>query len=54
MNVLPEIITGLISALVGGFVGFRIGIHKQQKLTQKAGKYSQQIQVGKGNVIIGK
>lgn len=54
MNILPEIITAVISALFGGFIGFKIGVNKRQKLSQKAGDNARQIQIGNGNVTIGK
>lgn len=45
-NFEPAAITAVISALAGGLIGFRIGISKKQKQSQKAGDNSQQIQVG--------
>lgn len=45
-DILPEIITAIISLLVGGCVGFRVGVSKKQKMVQRAGDNAQQIQVG--------
>lgn len=53
-KIISEIIVGVISALVGGFIGFKIGVNKKQSMKQKSGNNSQQIQVGEGNVNIGK
>lgn len=48
------ILSSVLSALGGGFIGFRIGVNKKQKLVQKAGDGARQIQIGKGNINVGK
>lgn len=52
-NLEPALVTSLVSALAGGFVGFRIGISKKQKMSQKAGNNSNQYQAGR-DVNIGR
>ena len=46
INILPDILTAIISALFGGFIGFKIGFNKKQKMIQKAGDDAQQVQIG--------
>lgn len=46
ISILPEFITGIVSLLVGGFWGFKIGVNKKQKMIQKAGDNANQVQVG--------
>ena len=41
-----DVIIALASAFGGGLIGFRIGVKKNQKFTQKAGDNSTQIQSG--------
>lgn len=48
-----EIVIAVLSALGGGFIGFRIGVNNKQKLSQKAGDNSTQIQSGR-DVNIGR
>lgn len=48
-----DVLIAVISAFGGGLIGFRIGVNKKQKFTQKAGDNSTQIQSGR-DVIIGK
>ena len=52
-NLEPAAITAVISALSGGLIGFRIGISKKQKFSQKAGDGATQIQSGR-DVNIGR
>lgn len=52
-NIEPAAITAAISAIAGGLVGFRIGISKKQKMSQKAGNNSKQYQAGR-DVNIGR
>ena len=42
-----EIVIAVISAFGGGLIGFRIGVNKKQRFTQKAGDNSTQIQSGR-------
>ena len=46
-------VIAVASAFGGGLIGFRIGVSKKQKFTQKAGDNSTQIQSGR-DVNIGK
>lgn len=46
-NIEPASITALISVLAGGLIGFKIGINKKQKMSQKAGDNSTQYQAGR-------
>lgn len=48
-----DILIAIISAIGGGFIGFRIGVNKKQRLSQKAGNNSTQIQSGR-DVNIGR
>ena len=48
-----EIVIAIVSALGGGCIGFRIGVNYKQKLSQKAGDNSTQIQSGR-DVNIGR
>ena len=48
-----DIVIAVVSALGGGLIGFRIGVNKKQKFTQKAGDNSTQIQSGR-DVNIGR
>lgn len=41
-----DVLIAVISAIGGAFIGFRIGVNKKQKLSQKAGDGSTQIQSG--------
>lgn len=40
------ILSGIVGLLVGGFVGYRIGIRSKTKQKQKAGNNSNQTQIG--------
>ena len=42
-------VSTVLGLLIGGSVGYRIGIKKSIKQTQKAGKNSSQVQVGEIN-----
>lgn len=43
----------LLSFIVGGVIGYKIGIHVKIKQSQKAGDHSNQIQIGNTNKING-
>ena len=45
-NIVPTLVTAIASALVGGGIGFRIGVKMKQHQSQKAGDNSRQIQAG--------
>ena len=41
------VITLIIGMISGGSVGYRIGVSKKMKQSQKAGDFSNQVQVGR-------
>ena len=51
-GIIIEILTHLLCLALGGVAGYKIGINKTIKQTQKSGDNSQQIQQGSGNITI--
>lgn len=49
-----ELICCLVSFLLGGGIGYRIGVSSKNRQSQKAGDNSTQIQIGNTNHIDGR
>lgn len=41
-----SILSGIVGLLIGGFVGYKIGVHNKANQKQRAGNYSNQTQIG--------